>query len=187
MGAAPILSAVWRERQARWGPEDDAYTYEGGGSPLDRVDVFVYRADAKTAMTTFATIGMAVREMPGDGGRAELHCTVRGPVPREVEGLTATLLANLGGYPWSVGAPLGWGHMVSLPGDFPGFPGCAAVFLSGPVTPDGWAWIDAGEERVRVLNVVPITSEERALAREYPPEVFFAELSSRTDVFSPRA
>lgn len=186
MGAPPILGAVWRERNARWGPEDDAYTYEGGSSALDRVDVFVYRADVKTAMTTFATIGMAAREMPG-GGRAELHFTVRGPVSRDVEGATATQLANLASYPWNPGAGgLGWGHMVSLPKDFPGFPGCPAVLLSGPLTPDGWDWIDTGAERVRVLNVVPITEDERALGREYPHEVFLAELKARTDVFAPR-
>lgn len=186
MGAAPILSSVWRERNARWGPEDDAYTYEGGSSPLPRVDVFVYRADAKTAMTTFATIGMAAREMPG-GGRAELHFTARGPVPREVEGATATQLANLASYPWNPGsAALGWGHMVSLPADFPGFPGCSAVLLSGPLTAGGWDWIDTDVDRVRVLNVIPITEAERALGREYPHEIFLAELMSRTDVHSPR-
>jgi len=187
MGAPPILQDVWQERQRRWGKEDNAYTYENGNAPLPRVDVFVYRASDDTKMTTFATIGVAQRPMQ-DSSRAELHCAVRGMVPRDQEAAIATELANLACFPWSPGVerPLDWGQTLGLSNEMPGFPGCSAVFLSGPFTNEGWSWMDAGGEKVRVINVVPITAAERAQASQSSPLDFIVDLMSRVDIFSPR-
>ena len=53
--------------------------------------------------------------------------------------------------------------MQGLGHDFPTFPGCDAVFLAGPLTPTGRDYIDSGEGKIRVINVVPITHAERDL------------------------
>jgi hypothetical protein len=190
MGAPAILQAIFRERDRNWGPEDDAFTFDAGpgGPGLERVDVFVYRASEQVPMTTFATIGMAAREMPG-GERAELHCAVRGPVHPELESAIAVQLANVACFPWQerVTRGLDWGHVVPLSHDFPGFPGCQALFLSGPLTPQSWDYIDAGDHRVKVVNAVPITEAERAEAVARQPLEFIRDLLLRTDIYSPRS
>ncbi|HJL19059.1 MAG TPA: suppressor of fused domain protein [Sandaracinaceae bacterium LLY-WYZ-13_1] len=190
MPAPLILRDVYKQHIQHWGQDDEGYTYERteeGAQPLSRLDVFVYRPRGGREITTFATIGMAAREMPDEGGRAELHLTLRGEPSRELERAIATQLANLACFPWqNGGGALGWGEIVPLPRDFPGFEGCDAVFLAGPFEEGDWDWIETAEGPVRIINVVPITGAERQEARRERPSAFLAALRARVDVFAPR-
>lgn len=183
MAAAPILRDIFMARKERWGDDDDGYTFEG---PDERIDVFVYRANAGTPMTSLATIGMAARTMPGTELRTELHLARRGVIIRDEEHKLAVQLANLASHPWSTGSHFDWGHMISVGGDIPAFAGCGAVFFSGPFTDGGWDYIRTGTGAVRILNVVPITEEERARARTMAPDRFMSELMKEVDIFSGR-
>ncbi|WP_327101002.1 suppressor of fused domain protein [Nocardia vinacea] len=191
MSAPPILRGVYQDLQANWGPENDGYLFDNGPSPVDRLDVVVYRPTDAIAMTSFATIGMAIEEMPAPSGRsrglrAELRFARRGSLDKEQEQAIARQLANIAIYPWRPGGGLDWGHMVGLVDDFPTFPGCRAVFLSGPFVPDGQDCVRIGDEVVRIMNVVPITEAERERARTMLPGDFFYDLLDSTDVFSAR-
>lgn len=187
MPAPAILRSVFQELNRHWGRDDDGYVFESDGSqPLERVDVVVYRANDTTPMTTFATIGMASRRLP-EGGFAELHCSIRGRLAGDHESAIAVQLANLAGFSWGPAERgLAWGHTVGLGRDFPGFPGCDTVFVTGPFVSDGWDVIETPEGMVRILNIVPITAEERARARTMLPGFFIEELMKETDIFAPR-
>ncbi|GAB4585694.1 suppressor of fused domain protein [Nocardia sp. NPDC127526] len=191
MGASPLLRGVFRDLRESWGLEDDGYVFEGGPGPIGRVDVFIFHPADDVPMTSFATIGMSAGELPttpgpGNGGRAELRFACRGWLDRSVEEAIARQLANLAVYPWLTGNQVNWGHMIELDEDFPGFPGCDAIFVAGPLTPNGQdcIWID--DEPIRIMNVVPITDAERAHARRMRPGDFLEELMANVDIFTSR-
>jgi hypothetical protein len=75
---------------------------------------------------------------------------------------------------------------VPLDHDFPTFPGCPAVFLSGPLTPGGSDYIETADGRVRIVHVVPITEAERERARDLPPLDTVTGLTGPADIFAPR-
>ncbi|MEU4342408.1 suppressor of fused domain protein [Nocardia sp. NPDC023852] len=191
MPAPPILRGVFQDLQTNWGPEDDGYLFDKGPSPVDRLDVVVYRPTDAIEMTSFATVGMAIEEMPAPSGktrglRAELRFARRGAVDKEQEHAIARQLANVAIYPWLTGGGLDWGHMIRLDDDFPTFPGCRAVFLSGPFLPDGQDCVRIGDDVVRIVNVVPITEAERERAGTMRSGDFLYDLLDSTDIFSAR-
>jgi hypothetical protein len=186
MPAPMILRDVFLTYRDRHGEEDDGFLFENPSGPVPRLDVFVYRS---TEMTTFATIGMAVHEMPsapgpGGGGRAELRLVRRGQLSRTDEHAVAVQLANLAVHPFLTGDQLSWGHMIGLDDEFPTFRGCRAVFLAGPLSPAALDYVRTSAGAVRILNVVPITDAERAHGRTLPPLAFAESLLSRRDPYS---
>src|SRR6185312_2339762 len=124
---------------------------------------------------------------PGGGGRAELQLSHLGSLEPDVERALAARLADVAIYPWHTGKQINWGHVVGLAGDIPGFAGCSAVFLSGPLTPNGRDYIRTQDDAVRIINVIPITEEERAQARTMAPIPFIQDLMDRVNIFTGRS
>ncbi len=191
MSAPAVLRDVFHSHRAAWGEEDDGYVFEDGRSPLGRLDVLVYRPAGGDGLTSFATIGMAARQMPaapgpGGGGRAELQFSRRGRLAREDEYAVAAALADIAVHPFVTGQQLNWGHMIGLGRDFPTFAGCRAVFLAGPLRDADRDYIATTDGAVRLVNVVPITEAERALGRTLPPIAFAERLQAQVDVFAER-
>lgn len=192
MGAPPVLRDVFNTLRREWGEEDDGFLFEDGPEPISRLDVLTYHPSDPDGMTRFATIGMSVEAMPaspgpGGGGRAELRFARRGQLDRPDEHAIAVQLANLAIYPWATGEQVNWGHMVGMNREFPTFPGCRAVFLSGPLTAGGEDYYDTVDGRVRIINVVPVTDDERAAARTMPPIPFIEGLMARVDIYTGRS
>lgn len=165
--------------------------FEDEQAPISRLDVLVYRPTSTTDMTSFASIGMAEKEMPvapgpGGGGRAELYFRRRGPLPRSDEYAIAVRLANLAIHPFVTGQQLNWGHIIGFGDDFPTFPGCRAVFLAGPLSAGGLDYVRTSGGAVRVINVVPITEAERERGRSLPPLDFARALLEQVDIFTER-
>jgi hypothetical protein len=191
MPAPPVLRDVFNDYRARWGEEDDGFLFEDEHGPISRLEVLVYRPANATDVTAFATIGMAGQEMsaapgPGGGGRAELHLRRRGELARIQERNIALRLANLAVHPFRTEAQLNWGHLIGFGEDFPTFPGCQAVFLSGPLSAGGLDYVRTSVDDVRIINVVPITEAERELGRTLPPVDFAHSLLEHVDVFAER-
>ncbi|MFC6018101.1 suppressor of fused domain protein [Plantactinospora solaniradicis] len=191
MAAPPVLRDVFNAYRAQHGEEDDGVLFEDEQAPISRLDVLVYRPTPAVDMTSFATIGMAEKEMPvrpgpGGGGRGELHFRRRGPLARLDEHAIAVRLANLAIHPFVTGQQLNWGHMISFGEDFPTFPGCRAVFLAGPLSADGLDYVHTSVGAVRVINVVPITDAERERGRTLPPVDFAQSLLEHVDIFAER-
>jgi hypothetical protein len=186
MPAPAVLREVFLAYRAHRGEEDDGFLFEDPAGPLTRIDVLVHRS---TGLTTFATIGMAAREMPatpgpGGGGRAELHHVRRGHLSRAEEHAIAVRLANLAIHPFLTGTQLDWGHMIGLGDEFPAFPGCRAVFLAGPLSPEALDYVHTSEGPVRILNVVPITDLERDRGLAMPPLDFARYLLDKRDLYT---
>jgi hypothetical protein len=185
------LRDVFNEYRAQRGEEDDGISFADDQAPLSRLDVFIYRPTDANGLTSFATIGMAAAEMPvgpgpGDGGRAELHLRRRGQLAHADEQAIALQLANLATHPFITGTQLNWGHLIGVGDDFPTFPGCRGVFLSGPLSKGEAGYVQTSAGAVRVINVVPITDDERDLARALPPLEFVRALRAQVDVFAGR-
>lgn len=185
--AAPaVLRDVFLAHQRHRGEEDGGFLFEDPAGPLPRIDVLVYRPKSRSGLTTFATIGMAARPMPAGGGRAELQFSRRGALSERAENEIARQLANLVVHPFRAGTALDWGHLIGLGQDFPTFPGCHAVFLSGPLSENAPDYLQTVEGPVRVLNVIPITDPERDLGRILPPLEFAQALLQRVDILTER-
>jgi hypothetical protein len=191
MAAPPVLRDIFKAYQKQLGAEDDGVLFEDEQAPITRLDVLVYRPTPARDLTSFATIGMAAREMPAlpgpvGGGRAELHLRRRGPLTRPQEHAIAVQLANLAIHPFVTGTQLNWGHMIGFREDFPTFPGCRAVFLAGPLSTDGLDYVHTSAGAVRVINVVPITDAEREVGRSLSPVDFARSLLAQADIFAAR-
>jgi hypothetical protein len=142
-------------------------------------------------MTSFVTVGMSIELMPagdapGDSRRAELRLARRGGLAGTEEAAVARQLANIAAHPWITGNRLDWGHTLGIDKDFPTFPGCRAVCLSGPATPDMLDCLHIGEESIRIINVVPLTDGERERAATMRPFDFITELMADVDIHSAR-
>lgn len=185
MPAPAIVREVFHSYRDSWGEEDDGHMFDQVPAPLERIDVLIYRPTAELDMTSLATVGMAGAEMPS-GGRAELRFAREGRLGPADENAIATQLANLAVHPLIARTPIGWGEIIGLEDEFPTFPGCPAVFLSGPFTAEGRGYIDTAEGKVRVINVVAITEAERAQARTMPPIDFLQDLMDRVNIFTAR-
>lgn len=191
MAAPPVLRDIFNAYQNQLGEEDDGFLFEDEQGPISRLDVLVYRPRSGTDMTSFATIGMAAKEMPavpgpGGGGRAELHLRRRGPLTRSEEHAIAVRLADLAVHPFVTGTQLNWGHMIGFREDFPTFAGCRAVFLAGPLSAEGLDYVHTSAGAVRVINVVPITDAERERGRGLPPVDFARSLLEHADIYAER-
>ena len=98
--------------------------------------------------------------------RAELHFAVRAALGADDLERAATTLANLAAFPFLTGRSLDWWHTLVRFGSLPGFPSCSAILLHPAFTHGGWDRIEAGETTIKILNVVPITEDEMATARD---------------------
>lgn len=166
--AEALFADVRAGLRERYGPEDEAIRFDSRAhaapAPVAMLDVFVWRRSGDLPATLFATIGMAARPMPGTTMRAEVLMSV-GELARAHEMSVATFLANVASYPWDIGAALDHWHTFGCGGPVPRFPTCDAVLVREPlVGPREDLETRAGA--VRLLQVVPITAEERALGRQ---------------------
>lgn len=157
--------------------------------------MLVYRPTAKIGLTMFSTIGMSARPMPatpgqtgqsGGSSRSELQFSRRGSLSERAENSIARQLANLAVHPFRAGTQLDWGHLIGLGQEFPTFPGCHSVFLSGPLAENARDYWQTCEGPVRILNVIPITDRERDLGRALAPLQFAQTLLERVDILAER-
>lgn len=185
MSAPPILRKVYDEHIDHFGEPSESITFEDGklidGFP-PRIDVLIWHADDQCDMTTFSTIGMAVAPLAKASYRAELHFSVRRTLSREETNHVARFLANLAMYPFQVGEPVDWWHTLSNPGNIPLFKTAQCVLFHPRFVKDGWDSISTDEGEVHILNVIPITREEKDLRKVSAIQDRLEEL----DMFDPR-
>ena len=160
-----LVKAVYHEHIARFGEPAQSIRYED--PPLDAsiavpafVDVMVWPADEELNITTFATIGMCDLEMPQSDQRAELHFSVEGDANPQTTAEITRFLANLALYPFINHLHLDWWHVIPNAGHIPHFTGMNSLLLHPAFVEGGWQHICHDGESVKILNVVPITSQE---------------------------
>jgi Suppressor of fused protein (SUFU) len=185
MSAPRLLQQVCREHIEHFGEPTDSIVFDDG-KPIEgfpnRIDVFMWDADTKCDMTTFATIGMAAEPLPKAKHRAELHFAVRRSLTKKDAYAVARFLANLAMYPFQTGEPLDWWHTLSHPGDIPLFQTAQCVLLHPRFVENGWDSISTDGGEVHILNVIPITREVKDLRNVSAILDRLAEV----DMFEPR-
>ena len=166
-----LAGAVYDTLLERFGEPRHTFRFEtppdAEGSVPEVIDVFAWTASPAVGITNFATVGMCDRPMSGAAHRAELHFAVRDALPEEDLERAATTLANLAALPFLTGRGLDWWHTLARVGQFPGFSSCTAVLLHPAFVHGGWDRVVSGATTVKILNVVPITEDEMATARDH--------------------
>ena len=66
-------------------------------------------------------------------------------------------------YPFQTGEPIDWWHTLSNPGDIPMFETAKCLLLHPRFVKGGWDTIPTAPGDVHILNVIPITREEKEL------------------------
>lgn len=146
--------------------------------------VMAWLADEDCDISSFATVGMAVQEIPGADYRTELHFDIRGGISAEDVQTLCEFLAELATLPLETGQALNWWDMVQSEGGIPLFPSCTALLFHPRFFPDGWDTIECDGTRVKILNLVPITEKEARL--ESGQAIMRQIESKRIDILSPR-
>jgi hypothetical protein len=148
----------------------------------------IWRPNDSIDIGTFSTIGMAARPMVDADYRAELHFSVRRKSFTEAEEhQIALFLANLATYPFHYGTRLNWWHSLRDPGSIPLYSVGMSVLFHPRFVKDGWDTITHDQQKVRLLNVVPITQEERQLRSDSGLDALcdrWADLN--IDLFTPK-
>lgn len=166
-----LAGAVFYELVERFGEPQHTFHFEvpddAGGAVPEVIDVFAWTASPSAGITNFATAGMCDRPMAGVGHRAELHFAVRDALPEAELERAATVLANLAAFPFLTGRALDWWHTLAHFGHLPGFPSCSGLLLHPAFVRGGFDRVESDGTTVKILNVVPITEDEMATAREH--------------------
>ena len=189
-----LVRAVYFEHVDHFGEPDRSIRF-GDGTIRDGeehfppvIDVMIWRPDDDVDIGTFATIGMSERPMSGADHRVELHFAIRRKsFTEEEENRIARFLANMATYPFHYKTHLNWWHSLRDPGSIPLFSEGMSVLFHPRFVEDGWDTIIHNDQTVKILNVVPVTAEERSLKTESGMDVLldhWAEIS--IDLFEPR-
>jgi hypothetical protein len=187
MPAAPLIRQVYREHLERFGEPDDSIIYEDDERPYarpDRIDIFVWRRCAEVDVTTFSTLGMAAWPMPGAKHRAELHFSIRCDIDSVTMAAISRFLANLAIHPFLNDTFFDWWHKIRDPGRIPLFAEATAVLFHPRFVRTGWDTIKFNGVLVKILNVVPITSDEYRI--DHVAELIDHWSRINIDVFAPR-
>ena len=186
MPAAPILRKIYHEHIEHFGEPAHSIVFDDRKQQSDglpsRIDVLIWIPDDQCEMTTFATIGMASLPLPKATHRAELHFAVRRSLDQTQIQEVSHFLANLAMYPFQIGEPLDWWHTLSNPGQIPLFFTAKCLLLHPRFVKDGWDTIITEEADVHILNVVPITQEEKDLRNVSA----ILDRIQKVDIFEPR-
>ena len=188
-----LLKAVYFEHLDNFGEPDHSIRF-GDGTIRENeehfppiIDVMIWRPDGSADITTFSTIGMSEMPMTEVPYRCELHFSVRSEKPLENESTIARFLANLATYPFHYETHFNWWHTLRDPGRIPLFSEGMAVLFHPRFVGDGWDTIIHHDQTVKLLNVVPITQEERRLNDDSGIQALMDHWGDQMiDLFEPR-
>jgi hypothetical protein len=192
-GIPEVTKTVYGDFIERFGEPDLALMYDESSAKaarplhLESVMVMAWRPTGDLDMTTFATVGMSARDVPGANHRLELVFSIAARLDEATERRATRFLANMAQYPWDHERALDWWHILRNPGPIPGFPGCSAILFHPKFVESGCDHVHFGEMAVHLLNVVPITELERQRAVEDHPQRLMEKLrDDGVDVFRDR-
>lgn len=177
--------------QHRWGEPADLVVFDGSQAAtpcaLEAVHVGIWDPDKHCDVTTFATLGMSERVVPGADYRVELSLGCRAPLSAAERRQLAAFLANITEYPFMYGRKLDWWERLANPGAIPNFADCTQVLLAPMFGEDDFRTFPEPDTDVKMLSVVPITPHENHILAEHGRRAFLDYWEeSGVDIFSPR-
>jgi hypothetical protein len=187
--ALPIVQEVYSQYIRNFGEPDRSIRFGSGksaGGVPDPIDIFVWLPTPKVAVTSFSTIGMCGKPMPGADVRVEIQFAVRGlPAEGELEE-ASRFLANVAATPFIHKTHFDYLHTIPC-AQVPMFQSCHALLFHPSLGDPGWNVIDTAQGKVKILQMFPITDHEYALQRTSGVKALLAHLErSDVDVFSRR-
>ena len=93
-------------------------------TPLSFFHVAIWLPELKSGVTTFHTLGMSEKFMPGADYLVELCWKIRGRLKRKQQVLCARYLADVVAYPYLNDLKLDWWEHIVDAGKIPLFSGC---------------------------------------------------------------
>ena len=149
--------------------------------------VMVWPADDKCDVTTFQSLGMSERLMPGRRYFAELHWGIRGRLNVAERHAVAQRIADFCTYPFQHGLALDWWQVLADPGPLPHFPNCPHLLLHpDPADPDRSTLADPTGP-IKLLYLIPITARENEILLTQGKQAFIDDLAARqVDVLADR-
>jgi len=183
-----LVRAVFEEHIKHYGDPDLQFQFNRGNSQFfNRLDIFLWKPTDRIPMTTFSTMGMADVPMEGLTFRCEIHWTIRGKLSEVENSEAAAFLANLADYPFKKNTGLDHWHIIQNLA-IPKFHKCSNVLFHPRFTNEGWDKIAWNSNEIKILNMVPITNEERQMALRSGINSMLDHLyESRSDIFSDRS
>jgi hypothetical protein len=167
-----IVKSVYKELINHFGEPDNSVRF-GNGQPVNGeehlpsfVDVFIWKSDEEVDINTFSTVGMSDKAMSGADFRSELHFSVRGNLTDAEIKTICTFLANISVYPFIQNTHFDWFQILSNPGQIPCFEKATSIIFHPAFIENGWDVIKNKEKLIKILNVVPITENERQLMKD---------------------
>jgi hypothetical protein len=163
--------------QKNFGNEDSIFKFSAPSDSQEKdstqnsnlpkqLEVWLWRPDKISDLTTFATAGMSFQTQGQKQIRTELHFSIQGTLQEAEENNLAQFLANLSLHPFLTDNTFDWWNTLDLTGTIPGYDDCNSVLLHPPFHEKGWAKIDFKNYNAKILNVIPIPKSELLLARE---------------------
>lgn len=127
------------------------------------IEILLWHPDSHSDLSTLATLGLSDRAT-ANGERVEMHFAYEGQLSREGESEMVEFLANLALFPFLSGQAAHWWQVIELDGEIPYFKGKSALVFHPPFHDEGWAFAESTQGPVRILNVVPLSIDEKTLA-----------------------
>lgn len=191
--ASPIVKAIYKEHIHYFGEPSNSIRF-GSEKSIEKeeyipglMDVFIWQSDEKTDVTTFSTIGMSDKPMINADFRAELHFAIRGYLSEDEISKVAKFLANVAVYPFIENIYLDWLHILSDPDLIPCFSKATSILFHPAFVKNGWDTIKTNNITVKLLNIVPITEEERLLIKKNGiHKLFDSFVKNKIDIFARR-
>jgi hypothetical protein len=185
-----LLRHVFSEHTEYYGDPDMHYPLDAAivhGEPIiDRLDIFVWHPNDENPMTTFSTVGMSDKSMHGCDHRSEIHLSVRGNLSEKAESAVSAYLANLAVFPFLNHTFFDYWHVVPHL-RLPHFSRCSWGLFHPALTKNGWDTIGFGDLKIKLLNLIPITTEENEMAKSSGVNKLLDHLyDNHKDIFSDR-
>ncbi|NUM79633.1 suppressor of fused domain protein [bacterium] len=163
-----LMRFVFDEHVAHYGEPDIHFRFDAHAainkSVLDYLDVFVWRPTPEIPMTTLSTMGMGERAMIGCPHRCEIHWTIRGSMSEQEESDAAAFLANIATWPFLNNNHFDYWHVLPDVGHIPQFENCSSIIFHPAFKKGGWDQVVQKEMTVKLLNLIPISANEKELA-----------------------
>jgi hypothetical protein len=189
MKVSKLITKVYRDHVKNYGEPDKSIRF-GNGTCIEGeehipsiIDILIWLPDKDVDITTFATIGMSDKPMSEVDYRAELHFAIRANLEEKEIAEVSAFLANIAVHPFLHRTYLDWYHIIN-PEEIPQFKDTTSILFFSAFVDGGWETIQADKQTVKILNLIPITAQEKEIVKNQGVNALLTHLETeKIDMF----